>query len=216
MGKSLIIYGAGYPDIVKIIDAINAKSDTWSILGFIDDSPEKPGEDLLGYPIIGNHLRITEFNHEDTWFFNNVYSSTLKRKRITEKLLRLSCQLGRIIDPGVDLAFAEVGRGTIINKGACIGSRVRIGQHCAIRFNSVINHDNNLADHVFVAPGATLCGRVTIKSGAYIGAGSTILEDVTVGEDAIVGAGAVVTQDVPNGKTVIGIPARPSQPHNVS
>ena len=46
MAKELIIYGAGYPDIVKLIHAINQKEHTWDIKGFIDDTPDKQGADF--------------------------------------------------------------------------------------------------------------------------------------------------------------------------
>ena len=33
----LVIYGASYPEIVKLVDAINCEKKSWDIVGFLDD-----------------------------------------------------------------------------------------------------------------------------------------------------------------------------------
>ena len=37
MVKKLVIYGAAFANIIKLIDAINSQKPTWEIVGFIDD-----------------------------------------------------------------------------------------------------------------------------------------------------------------------------------
>jgi serine O-acetyltransferase len=51
-----------------------------------------------------------------------------------------------------------------------------------------------------------------IGEGAFFGAGARVLGGVTVGPNAHVGANAVVLTDVAPGTTVVGIPARPTEP----
>ena len=53
MVKSLVIYGAGYPDVIKLIDRINAVDSQWEIKGFIDDLPENQESSFMGYPVLG-------------------------------------------------------------------------------------------------------------------------------------------------------------------
>jgi acetyltransferase-like isoleucine patch superfamily enzyme len=72
-----------------------------------------------------------------------------------------------------------------------------------------VDHEDVLEDGVELAPGATLCGLVTIETGGWVCAGATVLPRIKIGADAIVGAGAVVTRNVPPGVTVVGIPAKP-------
>jgi hypothetical protein len=38
--KKIVIYGAAYFDVVKLIDAINRVSPAWTLLGFLDDTPD--------------------------------------------------------------------------------------------------------------------------------------------------------------------------------
>ncbi len=71
-----------------------------------------------------------------------------------------------------------------------------------------IGHETRVDDHVFIGPGVTVLGRVTIGEGAYIAAGSTIRDGVTIGANSIIAAGAVVVKDVPPDVRVAGTPAR--------
>ncbi len=103
---------------------------------------------------------------------------------------------------------AVIGAGVQIMAGAIIQPRVRIGRQCIVNTRASLDHEDILEDGSEVAPGATLCGNVTLKTNAWVCAGATVLPRITIGEDSIVGAGALVNKDVPNGKVVVGVPAK--------
>ena len=118
----------------------------------------------------------------------------------------------------------KIGTFVEIQKGVCIGNRVKISSH------SFICEGVNIEDEVFVGhgvmfindkyPRATtdagqlqteadwMCTPTFVKRGSSIGSNATILCGVTIGANAIVGAGSVVTHDVPPGAVVAGNPAR--------
>ncbi len=207
MVKSLVIYGAGYPDVVKLVDRINAVDKQWEIKGFIDDLPENQDSTFMGYPVLGTSELIGQLVTTGTWLFNNVCRTTSARGKIVARLTEAECRLATLVDPSVGLEYARIGEGTIINRGVALGANVKVGNHCAVRYNSIINHDNVLEDCVFVGPGVTLSGHVTIRQGAFVGAGSTILEHLEVGADSVIAAGSVVLRDVGPGVRVAGVPA---------
>lgn len=119
---------------------------------------------------------------------------------------------------------SKIGTFVEIQKGVCIGRRVKVSSHTFIcegvtiedecfighgvmftndKYPRSANPDGSLQTEADWAVVPTL-----IKRGASIGSNATILCGVTIGERAIVGAGSVVTKDVPPGSVVAGVPAR--------
>lgn len=118
----------------------------------------------------------------------------------------------------------KIGTFVEIQRGACIGKRVKISSH------TFICEGVTIEDEVFVGHGVMFINdkypRSTNEDGsmqsgadweviptrvrrrASIGSNATILCGVTIGEGAIVGAGSVVTRDVPPYTIVAGNPAR--------
>lgn len=104
---------------------------------------------------------------------------------------------------------ATLGEGTQVFAQALIAAGVMIGAAGLINHRASVDHECILGNGVHVAPGAVLCGCVTVGDYVMIGAGSVVLPKLSIGSGAIVGAGAVVTCDVPQGAVVVGNPARP-------
>lgn len=103
---------------------------------------------------------------------------------------------------------AEFGEGCQILACAVVAADSVVGSNCIINNRANVDHECRLGIGVHVAPGATLCGCVTVGDYAMIGAGAVILPRIRVGAGAIVGAGAVVTRDVPPETVVVGNPAK--------
>ncbi|PWR20804.1 acetyltransferase [Zavarzinia compransoris] len=104
---------------------------------------------------------------------------------------------------------ARLGPGAQVLAGAVIGAEARIGAHSIVNTRASIDHDSCLGDAGHLAPGATVCGEVTIGHRAMLGAGCTVLPRLAIGDGALIGAGAVVVRDVAPETRVTGIPARP-------
>ena len=76
-----------------------------------------------------------------------------------------------------------------------------------INSRALIEHDCQIASHSHVAPGAVLCGQVSVGEQAFIGAGATVIQQITVGHRAIIGAGTVIVKDVAADTIVKGVAA---------
>ncbi|WP_291773941.1 acetyltransferase [Castellaniella sp.] len=105
-------------------------------------------------------------------------------------------------------ASARIGEGSQILANSMVGSKAILGADCIVNSSANVDHECELASGVHVAPGATLCGCVSVGENSFIGAGACVLPRVVIGRGAIVGAGAVVTKDVPDRAVVAGNPAR--------
>lgn len=114
-----------------------------------------------------------------------------------------------LVHPSAEVSpSAKVGPGSQILALANVGTGAHLGEACIINHRASIDHECILGDGVHVAPGAILCGCISVDDNAFIGAGAIILPRISIGQDSIVGAGAVVTRNVPAGVTVVGNPAR--------
>lgn len=201
--KNVLIYGASYPDTVKIL---THDSDI-SIMGFIDDEKFGARDLFQGYPIIGNRDTLKKLN-KDFFVVNNVFATTKSRQKIYEFITSNDFSTLNVIHPSVDISMSKIGESVWMNQGVCVGANAVIGNNVAVRFNSIINHDNVIHDHVFISPGVTLAGDVCIENNVFIGSGAVILPNVTVGRHSVIGAGSIVTQSIPPNSKVVGNPAR--------
>jgi sugar O-acyltransferase (sialic acid O-acetyltransferase NeuD family) len=206
--KKLLIYGSAFFDVVKVVDAINRVNHTWTILGFLDDTPGYKGRLINGFPILGGRELIPEFvTQAETYFFNNVNGTRADCQQVINMLLSHNCKIPSLIHPAVDLNYVKVGSGCFIPEGCLISANVTIGNYVGMRSGCVISHDVIVEDFVLIGPGATIGGRAALKKGCLIGAGATVKLGTVVGEYSTVGAGAGAIKDVAPYKTVVGVPA---------
>lgn len=131
------------------------------------------------------------------------------RRAIGRLLTRSGINLPLIIHQSATISpTAKIGEGTQVLAGVVIAAEVKIGAFCIANNSTNIDHECLLADGVHIAPGATLCGCVSVGENSMIGAGAVILPRITIGKNVVVGAGAVVTKDIPSDVTAVGNPAK--------
>jgi sugar O-acyltransferase (sialic acid O-acetyltransferase NeuD family) len=105
---------------------------------------------------------------------------------------------------------ATIGQGSQVLAQAVVAADSQLGAACIVNHKASVDHECILGDGVHLAPGATVCGCVTVGNNVMIGAGSVILPRLKIGPDSIIGAGSVVTKDVPARSVIMGNPGRPS------
>jgi sugar O-acyltransferase (sialic acid O-acetyltransferase NeuD family) len=127
-----------------------------------------------------------------------------------QKLFRgAGLKLDPLIHPAAFVCdTAALGEGTQVLAQAVVAADSRLGDVCIVNHKASVDHECILGNGVHLAPGATVCGCVTIGDNVMVGAGSIVLPRLKIGPDAMIGAGAVVTKDVPARSIVVGNPGR--------
>lgn len=214
--KVLIYGGTGQAKILRMI--VEHYGSTVSAV--IDDSPglQSPFPDIPIYEgWEGFKHWIKGQDREKTGFLVAIGNPHGRvRLRLHEALVAEGLQAVTIAHPTAWIdKNVKIGEGSQILAGAIILAEAVIGKQCIVNTNASVDHEDILEGGVEVAPGATLCGLVKVGVNGWICAGATVLPRISIGADSVVGAGAVVTKDVPEGVTVVGVPARPKEKHQV-
>jgi sugar O-acyltransferase (sialic acid O-acetyltransferase NeuD family) len=103
---------------------------------------------------------------------------------------------------------AVIGHGNFINGGVKVGAAAKIGQHCILHTNAVLDHEAELEDFVQLGAGSIVNSGAKVGRNAFIGSGAIVVSGVSIGKNARIGAGSVVISDVKDGETVFGNPAK--------
>jgi len=206
----IIIWGAGDQGRVNIhiLRALGHE-----IVAFVDDTPELaspvPGVPLFqGWPGLESFLcktRGTDLGYVIA--IGNPNGSV--RLRLHQQLLERGLQPVSFADPTALLcSSSKYGEGLQVMAMAVVHNEAEIGTQCILNTRSLIEHDCRLMKGVEIAPGAVLCGRVTVGENTWIGANATIAPRIRIGANSIVGAGSLVIADVPDNVVMAGVPAR--------
>ena len=95
---------------------------------------------------------------------------------------------------------SQVGDNCSVFEGATIAPFARLGNDVCVWNGAHVGHHDEIADHCFFAPRATVAGFVTMGERAFIGAGATVRDGVHIAERTLVGAGATVLRDTTPGE----------------
>jgi sugar O-acyltransferase (sialic acid O-acetyltransferase NeuD family) len=209
--KKIIILGTGGNciDILDAINEINLITDTYEVVGFLDDNSSLWGKNLFGTKVLGGLESASEYG--DSFFVNGIGSphNFWKKKEIIDTTNIPVERFESVYHPSASVSnLATVGKGVVVLKNVSVSADLTIGNHVIILPNSVINHNDRIDDYVCIASSVSIAGNVHVENHSYIGGGSSILGNITIQQNSLVGMGSVVIRDVETNTVVAGNPAR--------
>ena len=210
--ESIYVIGSGgfCKQVIEIIEEINRKTPTYTLLGILDDDPDRKGKDLLGVPILGTpeeYLKAAPKNGGKDIFAVIAIGNGKIRQRIAERYPHVGW-VNLIHPKTVITKHLKIGVGNIICGGTVINPMTEIKNHCNINIGNTLGHDVTLEDYVTLMPGCRVSGEVTIGKRSLLGTGSIVLQGCTLAEDITLGAGALATKDLKKTGIYIGMPAK--------
>ncbi len=176
------------------------------VIGYCDRSKKEKDPFALQY--LGSEHSLSEHLINDNSFFIAVGSNDI-RFQVYEYLVQRKSSFVSAMHPKSIIAPGVLmGEAVMVAAGVCINSLASIGNGTICNTNCSIDHECRIGDFSHIAPGAVLCGNVTVGNHSFIGANAVIKEGVVVGDNVTIGAGSVVLKDVPSGAIMFGNPAK--------
>jgi len=207
--KSPIILIGGGGHCISAIDVIESNNQ-FEIKGILD-IPEKVGQKILNYPIIGTDDQIQEIVSEVPNFLLTIgqIRNANIRKKIFEKVISANGKLPVIYS---ELAYcskhAQIADGTIVMHGAIVNASAKIGKACIINSNALIEHEATVGHFTHISTGSILNGQVSVGSNCFIGSNTVIANNITICDNVIIAAGSQVLKSITKPGIYIGNPLR--------
>ena len=110
-----------------------------------------------------------------------------------------------------------------ISSRAFVWPNCRLGEHCFVFENNVIQpfakvgrnvvlwsgnhigHHSTIKDHCFISSQVVVSGLCEVGEYGFMGVNSTVADHVTIGDRCVIGAGALVLGNVPDDQVVVGL-----------
>lgn len=209
MNKQKIILIGGGGHCKSCIDVIEAES-KFQIEGILD-LPEKFGNEILGYKVIGNDGDIIKFAKQGYNFLITIghLGNPRLRKKLFNEVRENGGELPIIISPLAHVSkYTKIGKGTIIMHQTLINADAKIGENGIINNKSLIEHDAIIGHNTHISTGAIVNGDCKVNHNCLIGSGSVIKHSISICENTIIGAGSVVVKDITESGVYVGSPAK--------
>jgi bifunctional UDP-N-acetylglucosamine pyrophosphorylase/glucosamine-1-phosphate N-acetyltransferase len=168
-----------------------------------------PGTHLEGNAVVGRDCLLGP-------------GTIVRRSRIGDRC-RVECSVieDATLEDDVSVGpFGHLRAGAYLERGAHMGNfgevkKSRLGAGAKMGHFSYLG-DATVGAEANIGAGTITCNfdgknkhATEIGAGAFIGSDTMLVAPVKIGRGARTGAGSVVTHDVPDGKTVVGVPAKP-------
>lgn len=191
MQKIILVGGGGH--CKACIDVIEAQA-VYEIAGIVD-LPEKIGQNVLNYSVIGCDEDLKVLSTKCRNFFITVgqIKSPVIRVELFEKIQALGAAFPAIVSPRAYVSeHAQIGAGTIVMHNVVVNAGAKIGKNCIINTGAIIEHDATIEDNCHISTGAIINGGVVVKCNSFYGSGAVSKEYIVIESNSFVKALTIV------------------------
>jgi len=205
MEPIILIGGGGH--CISCIDVIE-QTGLYQILGILD-MPEKIGQKVLNYSVIGSDDDIEKFSKKCPNFLITVgqIQTTAIREKIFNKVKNAGGRLPVVISPLAYVSkYARVSEGSIVMHQVLVNAGASIGVCAILNTKSLIEHEASIGDFCHISTGAIVNGQVSIGNRCFIGSNTVVANNLNIVGETIVAAGFPVHKNIVESGTYIGHP----------
>jgi sugar O-acyltransferase (sialic acid O-acetyltransferase NeuD family) len=181
---------------------------TYEVVAFAVEQQYLKRDQLFGRPVVPFETVESRYAPaEHSFFAANVYT---QKNQLRTRLYLAAKEKGfapaSYISPHAFVwRNAKLGEHCFIFENNVIQPFVTIGDNVVLWSGNHIGHHSTVMDHCFISSHVVVSGFCRVGMNCFMGVNSTVANNLTIGNDCIVGAGALVLSDVEDDKTVVGI-----------
>jgi len=200
---TVVIYGGG--GLSKMIIETVRVLGAYQIAGIIDDNM-KPGEMVIGSPVLGNSEILPDLYKKGIRMAVNSVGGIgdyKVRLNVFQQLADAGFVCPAIIHPTAHVdPSAKLEAGVLVLAQSYVSGSAVVGLGSLINNSVVVSHDCVLGVCTNLSPGAMIAGDAVIGDFTQVGMNATINIGVKVGRECLIGNGATVKDNVPDGTRV--------------
>ncbi|HEY5590801.1 MAG TPA: acetyltransferase [Paludibacter sp.] len=206
--KPIILIGGG-GHCISCIDVVE-QTGLYQIIGILD-LPEKFGQEVLNYSVIGTENELEKFLPECSDFLITVgqIKSSELREIIFHKVIKAGGNLPVIISP---FAFvspnARIEEGTVIMHHALVNSGAIVGKGCILNTKSLIEHEAEIGNFCHISTASIINGQAVVGDSCFIGSNTVVSNNTHITANTNIAAGSQVLRNIDHSGTYIGYPLR--------
>ena len=207
MTQKLLIIGAG--SVGKFIAYnINHFTQSFEIIGFLDDDISKHNTVIAGFLVLGSVDKLPEYSGQDIAIVWGIAFPAIKKK-LFNQYQNLSFSFPNFISKNAWVSEEVIfGKGCIVYPGTAINYETVINDFVVINMNCSLGHNCFIHSFSSLSPGVNLGGNTTVGNCVELGIGASTVQGIIIEDDAIIGGQAMVVSNISNADRVVGIPAK--------
>jgi sugar O-acyltransferase (sialic acid O-acetyltransferase NeuD family) len=174
----------------------------YEVVAFAVEREHRQRDELLGLPVVDFETLPDSYRPDEHLVYVALVYSQLNRART------------RLVAESKERGYALA---SYVSSRAFVWRNVRLGEHCFIFENNVvqpfveigdnvvlwsgnhIGHHSHLGDNCFVSSHVVVSGSVDVGENSFLGVNSTLVNDITLGADCWIGPSVTLTRDVEPG-----------------
>jgi sugar O-acyltransferase (sialic acid O-acetyltransferase NeuD family) len=180
----------------------------YEVVAFCVERQYLKRDSLFGLPVIPmDEMEARYAPAEHSFFAANVYTQGNQlRTRLYEAAKAKGYKPASFISPHAFVwRNCKIGEHCFIFENNVVQPFVTIGDNVVLWSGNHIGHHSSIGSNCFVSSHVVVSGFCRIGQACFMGVNSTVSNNTNIGDNCIVGAAALVLSDVEDNQTVVGI-----------
>jgi sugar O-acyltransferase (sialic acid O-acetyltransferase NeuD family) len=210
--RKLIIIGAG--EFAEIAFEYFTYDSEYEVAAFSVESHYLKCDKLMDLPVVPFETVQELYAPPEYSFFAAITfasSNRLRQRLFCEAKAKGFAPASYVSSRAFVWRDVKMGEHCFIFENNVVQPRVRIGDNVILWSGNHIGHHSSIGSHVFVSSHVVIAGSVQIGDYCFMGVNSTVANNLKIGNRCLVGAGALVLSDVGERKVVVGTWKKPAR-----